>query len=419
MKKIATLVLALVLLAAGLGLIGATVTASRAFGNSLIVDGATRQAQLEEAQAAAPASGWESVQLTLYAHSYLFLAGGLILALLAVWLYAQFNRQSAASQKVVKALLTDYRPILILLLVTAVFSCLHARFFTVANFTNILKQVSHYAVLAAGVYFAILLGGIDISVGSVLAFSGAMAAFIIQSMPDNPWSALWAVLAALVIGAASGVMNGFFIARCGLQPMIVTLAAMSIFRGATLVLTSGAAIPLGKKLAGASSFIAFGQQSVLDGYLPVPIILMAVVYAVVYYFLNQTSFGRHMYAIGGNEEASLLSGIHVARTKILAYTASGLLAGVAGIIVTARVASATPTAGEGYEMDAIAAVVIGGTSLRGGEGKVLYTLIGALIIGMLNNILNLTNVSSYYQTIVKGIVILLAVLLDARSAGKK
>lgn len=419
MKKIATLVLALVLLAAGVGLIGATVAASRAFGNSLIVDGATRQAALETTQAALPASGWESARLTLYAHSYLFLAGGLILALLGIWLYARFNRQSAASQKVVKALLTDYRPILILLLVTAVFSCLHARFFTLGNFTNILKQVSHYAVLAAGVYFAILLGGIDISVGSVLAFSGAMAAFIIQSMPDNPWSALWAVLAALVIGAASGVMNGFFIARCGLQPMIVTLAAMSIFRGATLVLTSGAAIPLSKKLAGASSFIAFGQQSVLDGYLPVPIILMAVVYAVVYYFLNQTSFGRHMYAIGGNEEASLLSGIHVVRTKILAYTASGLLAGVAGIIVTARVASATPTAGEGYEMDAIAAVVIGGTSLRGGEGKVLYTLIGALIIGMLNNILNLTNVSAYYQTIVKGIVILLAVLLDARSAGKK
>ena len=316
-------------------------------------------------------------------------------------------------------LFANFRPILILLLVTVVFSCLHPRFFSVANFTNILKQISHYGILAAGVYFAILLGGIDISVGSVLAFSGATAAFIIRSLPDNPFSAVLAVLAALLIGAASGAMNGFFIARCGLQPMIVTLASMSIFRGATLVLTGGAAISLGKKLAGSPAFIALGQGSVLGGYLPIPIILMFIVYGAVYYALNQTSFGRHMYAIGGNEEASLLSGINVVRTKILAYMTSGFLAGVAGIIVAARVASATPTAGEGYEMDAIAAVVIGGTSLRGGEGKVLYTIIGALIIGMLNNILNLTNVSSYYQTIVKGIVILLAVLLDARSGGKK
>ena len=418
MKKTVALVLALLLLALGVGLIASTVAASRAFGNVLIVDAQERQSALAAAQAAA-ATHQESARFTLYAHSYLFLAAGLALVALGVWMYALFNKRSPRSQRVVKALFTSYRPILILLLVTAVFSCLHARFFTVANFTNILKQVSHYAILAAGVYFAILLGGIDISVGSVLAFSGAMAAFIIRSMPDNPWSAPLAVLAALVIGAGSGAMNGFFIARCSLQPMIVTLAAMSIFRGATLVLTGGAAISLGKKLAGSTAFITLGQKAVLNGYLPIPIILMVVVYAAVYYFLNQTSFGRHMYAIGGNEEASLLSGINVQKTKILAYTVSGLMAGIAGIIVTARVASATPTAGEGYEMDAIAAVVIGGTSLRGGEGRVLYTLIGALIIGMLNNILNLTNVSAYYQTIVKGVVILLAVLLDARSTGKK
>jgi ribose transport system permease protein len=158
-----------------------------------------------------------------------------------------------------------------------------------------------------------------------------------------------------------------------------------------------------------------GQRSLFNGVLPIPIIIMAIVYAIVYFVLNDTPFGRHMYAIGGNEEASHLSGINVAKTKMLAYMTSGLMAAVAGIIITARVASATPTAGEGYELDAIAAVVIGGTSLRGGEGKMLYTLAGALIIGMLNNILNLTNVSAYYQTIVKGVVILTAVLLDARS----
>ena len=143
--------------------------------------------------------------------------------------------------------------------------------------------------------------------------------------------------------------------------MIVTLATMSIFRGATLVLTNGAAISLNRKLAGYDVFVGLGQNAVFNGYLPIPIIIMAVIYAIVYYLLNKTAFGRHMYAIGGNEEASLLSGINVGRVKILAYTASGLMAAVAGVLVTARVASATPTAGQSYEMDAIAAVVIGGT----------------------------------------------------------
>ena len=201
--------------------------------------------------------------------------------------------------------------------------------------------------------------------------------------------------------------------------MIVTLAALSVFRGATLVLIGGAAVSIaGTRYQGAPVFNALGQSTLLGGYLPVPIIIMMLVYLVVYYVLNHTAFGRHMYAIGGNEEASLLSGIDVVTAKMLAYMASGLMAGIAGIIITARVASATPTAGQSYEMDAIAAVVIGGTSLRGGEGKVLYTIVGALIIGMLNNIQTLVGVDSYFQTIIKGGVILLAVLLDARSGRK-
>ena len=303
------------------------------------------------------------------------------------------------------------RPVLIMLLVAAVFSCMHPRFLTMSNFLNILKQNSHYGILAAGVCFAILLGGIDISVGSVLAFSGAVAALIIST----GGSVIFAILAAIAIGAVAGLMNGVFIARFKLQPMIVTLATMSIFRGATLVLTNGKSISLGK-LAGSGMFKAIGQGSL--GFLPVPVLLLIVTYAVVYYILNMTSFGRHVYAIGGNEEAARLSGINVERTKTLAHLMSGLLAGVAGILVTARVASATPTAGDGYEMDAIAAAVIGGISLRGGEGQVLFTIVGAVIIGMLNNILNLMNVSSYYQTIIKGVVILIAVLLDAKSKEK-
>lgn len=301
-----------------------------------------------------------------------------------------------------------YRPVLIMLLVMAVFACMHPRFLTVANFMNILKQNSHYGILAAGVCFAILLGGIDISLGSVLAFSGAVAALIVSR--GGP--VVLAVLAAIAIGAFAGFFNGVFIARFKLQPMIVTLATMSIFRGATLVLTNGKSFALGK-LPGSEMFKSIGQGSL--GFLPIPVLLLIIVYVIVYYILNMTSFGRHVYAIGGNEEAARLSGINVVGTKILAHLMCGLLAGVAGIMVTARVASATPTAGDGYEMDAIASAVIGGISLRGGEGQVLFTIAGAIIIGMLNNILNLMNISSYFQTIIKGVVILIAVLLDAKT----
>lgn len=303
------------------------------------------------------------------------------------------------------------RPLFIMLMVGSVFGCMHSRFLTSANFLNILKQNSHYGVLAAGVCFAILLGGIDISIGSVLAFAGACSAALVSA----GYPVILAILVALVIGAVAGLMNGVFIARFKLQPMIVTLATMSIFRGATLVLTNGKSFPIGK-LPGSLTFKAIGQGSV--GFLPVPVIILIVVYAAIYYILNKTAFGRHVYAIGGNEDAARLSGINVARTKVLAHMMCGLLAGVAGIMVTARVASATPTAGNGYEMDAIAAAVIGGISLRGGEGQVLFTIVGAVIIGMLNNILNLMNVSSYYQTIIKGVVILIAVLLDSKDKDK-
>lgn len=354
--------------------------------------------------------------------SFLILALGIALIAAGVICYISCKKDQALNEKqhpgsrspfldridAVLAVVSRCRPVFIMLLVASVFGCMHSRFLTPANFLNILKQNSHYGILAAGVCFAILLGGIDISLGSVLAFSGAVAALIVSS--GN--SVALAILAAVAIGAAAGLMNGVFIARFKLQPMIVTLATMSIFRGSTLVLTNGKSFPIGK-LPGSLVFKEIGQGSV--GFLPVPVILLIIVYAAIYYILNKTAFGRHVYAIGGNEDAARLSGINVAKTKILAHVMCGLLAGVAGIMVTARVASATPTAGNGYEMDAIAAAVIGGISLRGGEGQVLFTIVGAIIIGMLNNILNLMNVSSYYQTIIKGVVILIAVLLDAKS----
>lgn len=414
MNKRRLLILSLLFLLPGLVLMFLTVINSQGFSNVLLVSGAERAAVLQKNTALEG-----SLRLLLFQHAYLFILLGLIFTGLGIFLFSRFNRQCERSARVTRLLMTEYRPLVILLFAALVFSGLSSRFLTVMNFTNILKQISHYAILAAGVYFAILLGGIDISVGSVLGFSGAMSALIISRMPDNPWSAPLAILAAVLIGLTAGLFNGFFISRFSLQPMIVTLATLSVFRGATLVLIGGAAVSIaGTRYAGAPMFISLGQSTLLGGYLPVPIILMALVYAVVYYLLNRTPFGRHMYAIGGNEEASLLSGINVMKTKMLAYMASGLLAGIAGIIITARVASATPTAGQSYEMDAIAAVVIGGTSLRGGEGKVLYTIVGALIIGMLNNIQTLVGVDSYYQTIIKGAVILLAVLLDARTGRK-
>ncbi|MHC1787816.1 MAG: ABC transporter permease [Christensenellales bacterium] len=414
MTKRRLLILSLLFLLPGLALVTLAVVNAQGFDSVLLISPAQRAALLQEKAASAGAAG-----LFLFRWTYPAILLGLILTGVGVFFLLRFNRQSERGARVTRLLMTQYRPLVILLFTALLFSSLSARFFTVMNFTNILKQISHYAILAAGVYFAILLGGIDISVGSVLGFSGALSALIISGLPDSPWAAPLAVLAALLIGMLAGLFNGFFISRFHLQPMIVTLATLSVFRGATLVLIGGAAVSIaGTRYAGAPLFTALGQSTLLGGYLPVPIILMALVYAIVYYLLNRTPFGRHMYAIGGNEEASLLSGIDVVKTKMLAYMASGLLAGVAGIIITARVASATPTAGQSYEMDAIAAVVIGGTSLRGGEGKVLYTIVGALIIGMLNNIQTLMGVDSYYQTIIKGVVILLAVLLDARTVRK-
>ena len=413
MKKYRLLTLSLLALLLGAALVVMAVLASQRFSNVLLIPQAQKQALLARGQ------GPGGLSATLFRYNYWLIFLGLALAGLGFYLLSLFNRHSPLSARVSRLLLTEYRPLVILLSAALVFAALSSRFLTLNNFVNIFKQIAHYAILAAGVYFAILLGGIDISVGSVLAFSGAMAALIIARMPDNPWSAPLAVLAALLVGLIGGFFNGFFIARFSLQPMIVTLASLSIFRGATLVLIGGAAVSIaGTRYAGSRVFNALGQQTLLGGYLPVPILIMAAVYLVVWFVLNRTAFGRHMYAIGGNEEASLLSGINVAKTKLLAYTASGFMAGIAGIIITARVASATPTAGQSYEMDAIAAVVIGGTSLRGGEGRVLYTIVGALIIGMLNNIQTLMGVDSYYQTIIKGGVILLAVLLDARTGRK-
>lgn len=307
-----------------------------------------------------------------------------------------------------KETLIKYKSLVGLLALIVVVSILSPSFLSTKNIFNILRQTSVNGIIAAGMTFVILTGGIDLSVGSILGISGAVCASILVSGQN----VVIAVLAALVVGAVVGFLNGFIISKGKLQPFIATLATMTVLKGLTLVYTNGNPITLGSNEL-AMSFGKIGGGTILG--IPTPAMIMILVFMVCYYILHNTKMGRYTYALGSNEEATKLSGLNTDKIKIWVYTISGILASIAGIIITSRLYSAQPTAGSGYELDAIAAVVLGGTSLNGGKGKITGTIIGALIIGVLSNALNILDVSSYYQTMVKGAVILLAVLLDRKS----
>lgn len=306
-----------------------------------------------------------------------------------------------------KEYLDKYKSLIGLVLLCIIITFVTPSFLTVANITNVFTQVSVNAIIAVGMTFVILTGGIDLSVGSTLAISGALGASIIKSTNNI----FLAIIVAAIVGIVIGFVNGILIAKGKLQAFIVTLATMTIFRGATLVFTNGTPI---SKLP--ESFLKIGNAKI--GFIPVPVIITIVIAAISIYILSQTKFGRYLYALGGNEESAKLSGINTDKIKVLTYVVSGFVSAIAGVIITSRIGSASPNAGVGFELDAIAAVVIGGTSLAGGEGKISGTIIGALIIGVLNNGLNLMNVSPFYQSIVKGLVILIAVLLDKKSRKK-
>ena len=288
-------------------------------------------------------------------------------------------------------------------LLVVILSLLSGSFLTVSNLLNIARQVSINAVIAAGMTFVILTGGIDLSVGSVLAVSGAVIAGLLSA--GRPL--LVGIGAGLAVGAALGLLDGLVITRGKVQPFIATLGMLTIGRGLTLVYTDGRPIT---GLPDAFVWLGAGEVSRI----PVPVVIMILVSLISYGILTQTVFGRYVYAIGGNEEAARLSGVDVATHKTLVYVISGVLSAVSAVILTARLNSAQPTAGVGFELDAIAAVVLGGTTLAGGEGSIGGTLQGAFIIGVINNGLNLLNVNPFYQQVVKGAVILLAVLLDRR-----
>jgi ribose transport system permease protein len=283
----------------------------------------------------------------------------------------------------------------------AVLWALTPHFLTVSNLLNVAQQTSINAVVAVGMTFVILSGGIDLSVGSIVALSGVVLGTVLQS--GQPLAV--AIAAALAIGIACGWVNGVLVSWGGLPPFIVTLGMMSIARGAALVFTEG------RPVSGFdSSFRLLATGSV--GFVPAPVVATLVIYAVAHVILTRTTFGRYVYAIGGNEEATRLSGVAVKLHKAVIYGVSGLMSAVAAIILTARLNSAQPIAGMMYELDAIAATVIGGTSLMGGEGTLTGTLVGALIMGVLRNGLNLLGVSSFLQQIVIGAVIVGAVLVD-------
>ena len=318
------------------------------------------------------------------------------------------NTAAIKAEKKKKINILHNKPLIGLIIFSIVVTFLNPRFLSTANILNVLRQTSINAIIAAGMTFVILTGGIDLSVGSVLALCGAISASLLAAGS----SAFVAILVPLALGAVFGMASGMFISFGKLQAFITTLVTMTLLRGATLVFTEGMPISIGFE-KNTALFDMIGAGTILG--IPTPIYIMLAVYGVSYYVLNHTKFGRYVYAVGGNEEATRLSGINVDKVKVKVYAISGLLSALAGIIVTARLFSAQPTAGTGYELDAIAAVVLGGTSLAGGIGRITGTITGALIIGVLSNALNLLNVSSYYQMMIKALVILVAVLMDRKS----
>lgn len=295
---------------------------------------------------------------------------------------------------------------IVALIILIVFvSVLNPAFLQVNNLLNLMRQLIINGFIALGMTFVILTGGIDLSVGSTLALTSAIFAGLLQGgMPT-----ILAILIALGLGLILGLVNGILITKGKLAPFIVTLATMTIFRGLTLVYMDGRPIA-GPKDDFAFQFLGKGQFFGI----PFQVILFIIAYLILWILLTKTSYGRKIYAVGGNEKASFISGIKIDKVKILVYVISALMAVLSGLVFTSRLNSAQPTAGSAYEMDAIAAVVLGGTSMTGGSGSLTGTLIGILILGVLNNGLNLLGVSSFYQQIVKGVVILIAVLIDRK-----
>lgn len=299
--------------------------------------------------------------------------------------------------------------VIILLFICLAFALGSSEFLTTSNLLNVALQTSIIAIVAIGMTFTILTAGIDLSVGSVMALSGAIAAGLTIRQDLDTYTAIGL---ALLLGMVIGAINGLMIIKGGMPPFVATLAMLAMARGLTLVYTDG------RPIAGLDeSFIFLGTGQVLG--IPVPVIIMAIMAVIAHIITRYTRFGLHVYATGGNEEPTRLAGVSTDRVKLAVYIISGFTAALGGILLTARLWSAQPNAAAGWELDAIAAPVLGGTSLFGGVGSIGGTLVGAFIIGVLSNGLNLMGVPSYYQQVIKGVVFILAVSLDIFSKRRR
>lgn len=297
----------------------------------------------------------------------------------------------------------ELRAVWMLLFVGLILFIATPLFLTGDNLLNVLLAASVTALLAAGQTYVIILAEIDLSVGAVLGISSIVTAFTLQDQP-----LVVGLLAGWGVGAAAGLVNGLLVTKLRMPSFIATLAMMSVLAGLTLQLSQGNPVSIKN-----DTFLAIGQSSILG--VPNPVWIMLAAFLVFGLLLSRSRYGRHVYAVGDNEDAARLAGIEVHRVKILAFVISGLLASTAGFILAARLGTAQPTAGSGLELAAIAAVIIGGTSLAGGRGALVGTLIGALLLGVIDNGLNLLDVSPFLQGVVKGLVILLAIFLDRNS----
>ncbi|MCK9191029.1 MAG: ribose ABC transporter permease [Sphaerochaetaceae bacterium] len=300
-------------------------------------------------------------------------------------------------------MLQEYGSQIALVLLLLLLSIISPEFRTVNNLLSLLRQSSVNGLIAFGMTVVILTGGIDLSVGSTLALTALLGAGMLKGGVPAPI----AILLVLIIGIALGVLNGVMVVNGKIQPFIATLVSMTAFRGIAMIFSDGRPI----SRLGDSSLLAFLGQGKFLG-IPVPVWIMIILFFIFRFFLQNTVIGRDTYATGSNDKAAALAGISIAKVKYLVYAVSGFTAAFAGLILVSRLGSAQPTLGSGYELDAIAAVAVGGTSMNGGRGKILGTLTGVIIIAALNNGMNIIGISSYYQQVVKAIVILLAVLSD-------
>ena len=283
-------------------------------------------------------------------------------------------------------------------------------FFSLNNFSNILRQSAVVGVLALGMTYILIIGGIDLSVGSIMALASCVtASFCKNAQVGLP---LWlAVLIGIIVGAIIGFINGYIVAGLGIVPFIATLGTQTAVRGLTLVYTNGRPV---NDLR--TDYIAIGQGFSFK--IPNPVLIFIVLAIIAWFVLSQTKYGRYLYAIGGNEDAAVVSGLNVKRLKIITYTINGAIAAISGIMLSSRIAVGSPTAGEGYELQAITAVVIGGTSNTGGTGGIIPTIVGVLIIGVLNNGMDLLGLSGYYQKVITGVITVLAVVIDRKNVNR-